>query len=191
MLIATTFDTSSALAGMFLWITFSYLATMLNCDLQRTMQKHPLFMHLMGFTAFFFLFTLVGTSNATSIGVIFLKSIAVYVLFILITKSKWFFVLPVLAILLLDQILKKWSTIKLNNYNSKVLSVDDNREDEKLKLDLEVSQQEKISKCLMAAVVVLIIIGSLQYMHYQYKDHAKFSFYKFFFTNSKCHVIGQ
>jgi hypothetical protein len=93
---AGTFDTTNALSGMFLWIVFSFLASLINCDIQRMMRQNPLLIHMFGFTAFFFLFTLIDANNKTSLKTVWFKTFFVYLLFVMMTKAKWYFVLPVL-----------------------------------------------------------------------------------------------
>ena len=36
-----TFETTSALSAFYLWIAFSYLGSLLNCDIQRFIAMHP------------------------------------------------------------------------------------------------------------------------------------------------------
>lgn len=165
-----TFDTTNALVGMFLWLIFGFLSVMLNCDLQRFIRTNPIFFHLIGLLAFFFLFTVLDTNNTTSIGLIWLKTIIVYMLFVCLIKSKWYFVIPVLLLLLIDQTLKKDAAFKQNKDPSK-----------------DVSMNTKISQYINIMVIILIIIGTIHYMILQkieYKD--KFSLFKFFFIINNC-----
>ena len=76
------------------------------------MNSHIMVRHIIGITTFFFLFTLIDTENKSNILSIWVKTIVVYILFVLSTKSKWYFVLPVLALLLVDQTIKKHVAIE-------------------------------------------------------------------------------
>jgi hypothetical protein len=163
----TTFDTTYALSAMFLWIMFSYLANMLNCDLQRMLKSNLMVVHLCGVLTFFFLFTLLDPNNKSSIGVIWLKTLIVYILFVLMTKSKWYFVVPVLILLLIDQTLKKEVAIREAR----------GQHDQSLK-----GRQEGITKMVNVSIIVVITIGALHYMYLQFiQHHSQFSFKKFFF----------
>jgi hypothetical protein len=170
---SNTFDSTNALSGMFLWIIFGYLSALLNCDLQRFLQQHPIFIHLMGITAFFFLFTIIDSSNKTSISHIWLKTFFIYVLFVLMTKSKWFFVIPVLVLLLIDQSIKKDMSLKA--LGDQVISKE------------EADKKLAISKKINIIVISLILIGVVHYAYIQYKEYkGKFSWYLFFFGVTKC-----
>jgi hypothetical protein len=172
-----TFDTTNALSGIYLWIIFAYLSTTLNCDLQRLLMKNPIFIHIMGWTSFFFLFTLLDANNKTTMSIILIKTVFVYIMFVLMTKSKWYFVVPVLGILLIDQAIKKRVAIYSQNESTSKASV------EAMKI-----QQAYISYWLNIVIIVLIIVGSLHYMYLQHIEYGKdFSFYKFFIgVNRKC-----
>ena len=171
----STFDTTNALSAMFLWLIFGYLGGMINCDIQRFMKTHPAAFHSFGFLAFFFLFTLLDSSNASSIWVVWLKSIGVYVLFVLMTKAKWYFVMPVLVLLLADQSLKKHIAFK------KAAKDDMERLEE---------FQAVFTKVVNYTIIALIVIGVLDYVRLQMMEYKhEFSFYKFFLTSTECKAV--
>lgn len=169
-----TFDTTNALSGMFLWLVFGYLSVLLNCDLQRFLQSHQIVLHMFGLVAFFFLFTLLDSNNSSSISLLWVKTVFVYILFILMTKSKWYFVIPVVVLLLVDQILKKNVTIKAaSEGEDSVVS--------------EKQFQKSATHYINICIIMLIIIGTLHYMYLQHVEYGKlFSFGKFFLGITKC-----
>lgn len=173
VLFSGTFDTTNALAGMFLWLIFGFLSHLINCDLQRFLLTNPYWIHFFGIIAFFFLFALVD-NNSTSIGIVWLKTILVYLLFIFMTKSRWYFAVPVLVLLLITQSIKKDVEIKSK-------SGKDIKELKKF--------EEKTTGILQIIIIILIFIGTLQYIFIQYTDHGKyFTLWKFFFKPNKCHI---
>lgn len=167
-----TFDSMNALSGMYLWLIFGFLAGLLNCDLQRFMSQHPSIVHLFGLTAFFFLFTLLDTNNKNHIVLVWVKTIFIYILFVLMTKSKWYFAIPVITILLIDQTLKKHVAIKQANGKA---------------TDDDVLIQQDVSKFLNVFVICVIIIGAIHYIFVQMAEYGdKFSFATFLFGITKC-----
>lgn len=167
-----TFDTTNALSGMYLWLIFGFLSTMINCDLQRFMQSHPLMMHAFALMAFFFLFTLIDTNNKADISVILVKTIFIYILFVLMTKSKWYFVIPVLSLLLIDQGLKKHVAVKQAAGKN---------------IEKDTQRLEMYTNIINVLIIFIIIIGSIHYMYLQQLEYGKkFSLFKFFFGISKC-----
>lgn len=171
-----TFDASTALSGIFLWVLFGYLSKILNCDLQRLMYAHPLVVHLIGLTTFFFLFTIIDTGNKTHIAMVWMKTVLVYAAFVLMTKSKWYFIVPILVILLVDQTIRKHLTIQTER----------GEDTEKLQVI-----QEKASKVFDIIILSLICVGTLHYMALQksqYKDD--FSFFMFFFGVTQCNAYA-
>jgi len=101
-----TFDTKVALTGLYLWLLFGFISSMASCDLQRWMRKSALFRHFVGIVSFFLLFTVSELNNKPHIGVLWAKTIFIYIVFLLLMKSKWYFSLPILLILVIDQSMK-------------------------------------------------------------------------------------
>ena len=171
------FDSRSALTGLYLWLLFGYLSSMISCDLQKLMTENNAFRHIIGIVAFFFLFTLIDSHNKSHIhiGYIWLKTFIVYFLFILMTKSKWYFSLPVLLIIIIDQSIK-FHIEYLNNINS---------------LDKSINEFEDIRNILYKLLIVLIIIGFTHYGIRQYNDFGNdFSITKLLFI-SKCNLNNK
>lgn len=169
-----TFDTTNALSGMFLWLIFGFLSFLINCDLQRFLTSNPFWIHFFGVVAFFFLFTLVD-NNTSSIIIIWIKTLFVYFLFILMTKSRWYFAVPIIILLVITQSLKKELQIRIIN-----------------KQDVTVFKrnQEIITNLLQIVIIVLIFIGSIHYLHIQHREHKNdFSIWKFLFYVTKCRNI--
>lgn len=171
-----TFDSTNALSGMFLWLIFGYLSTLLNCDLQRWLRKHPIFIHAFGLVAFFFLFTLIDSNNKTSIGIVWFKTVLIYILFVLMTKSKWYFVIPVLALLLIDQSFKKDLAIKKANSEN---------------VEKSERRQITLTKFINAFVIALIIIGTIHYAYLQKKQYKNAFSWIAFFGIKKCKKIAR
>lgn len=179
-----TFDSTNALSGMFLWLIFGYLSAMINCDLQRYLLNHPIAIHLFAIIAFFFLFAVIDSNNKHSIGVIWIKTVIIYILFVLMTKSKWYFVIPVLVMLLVDQSLKR----DLAFYKARLDEAKESEKEVKGK-DYEEREvfQQKLSVILNIAILVTILIGTIHYMYLQWIEYgSEFSLYQFFFSLQKC-----
>lgn len=172
--LSNTFDTTNALSSMFLWLMFGYLSVLLNCDLQRLIKKHPLVLHFVGILAFFFLFTIIDSSNKTNVVNIWLKTIFIYLMFILLVKSKWYFVVPVLGLLLIDQTLKKDIAYRKQSASDNDISTYE-------------SFAKEFSRVANVLIIIIIIVGTIHYAILQkreYKD--KFSWMTFFFGFTTC-----
>lgn len=173
--ITKAFDTTNALSGLYLWLLFGFLSVLVNCDLQRFIKQHPVIMHLVGILAFFFLFTIIDTDNKVSIGTVWIQTLFVYFIFMLMIKSKWYFVVPVIILLLIDQSIKKELNYELNKMSDKD-AIEKKRE-----------YAKKISSIINIIIIVIIVIGTIHYAFLQkleYKEN--FSFYKFFLGVSEC-----
>lgn len=178
-MLSGTFDNTNALSYMFLWLIFGILGSLVNCDIQRFMRGHPAVFHGFGFLAFFFLFTLLDSNNSSSIWLIWVKSIFVYVLFVLMTKSKWYFVLPVLALLLFDQSVKKQLA-----FQNAAKNADDS---EHIYPEVTESFRKTVTLIVNIAIIILILAGVIDYARIQKMQHGSdFSFYSLLLTTNAC-----
>ena len=171
MVFDDTFDATSSLAALVLWLVFNYLALLLNCDLQRSIQAHELVRHALGYLAFYFLFTSLDNSNDAPVHVTLLKTFLVYSLFVLATKSKWPFVVAVLTLLLADQILKNHAGYLQKKGKPVPAWIAPTR------------------RALFWAIVAVVFVG---FGHYAVRQRAEFgdqfSWYRLVFTNGNCKV---
>jgi hypothetical protein len=170
--IENTFETTNAISSMYLWLIFGYLSALINCDLQRFMLQNPFVIHSLALVAFFFLFTLLDSNNQTNVGMVWVKTVVIYAIFLLVTKSKWYFALPVLGLLLVDQTLKKHV-----QYLERIGKIDEATR----------SKYKLAARVLNGITLGLIVFGTLHYMVLQkieYKEN--FSFVKFFFALGQC-----
>lgn len=156
-----TFDTKTAITSLYLWLLFGFLSTMVSCDIQKWMKSNNVFRHLIGIIAFFFLFTILDTSNHSPMYLIWIKTFFVYFIFLLMIKSKWYFSLPVLFLLVVDQSIKTH-----HDYTYQL-----NKDDPSLKTLMDIRSGINIT------IIVLILIGFIAYALRQYNEFGnKFSF---------------
>lgn len=161
-----TFDTKTAMSALYLWLLFGFLSTMVSCDFQRWMKDNILMRHFIGIIAFFFLFTILDKTNKSSIGIVWLKTFMVYAVFLLMIKSKWYFSLPVIVLLIIDQSLK-----------SQYLYLEQTNKD-----DTTLPSITKWRNNLSYIIYGVIIIGFVSYGVRQYEEFGDdFSFVKLLF----------
>lgn len=167
---------ANALTGVFLWLVFGLMSGIVNCDLQRLMRTSSLFFHAMGYVAFVFLFTMLdSTSHFDSVLALLAQSAGVYLLFLLVIKSKWFFVLPVLLLLLMTLLIKKDIAI---------------REARKEDIDRYKKIARLVDKIVIFLVIVIAAVGTLHYMHLQRLEYGSdFSWRTFFFGVTICKPV--
>ena len=174
------FDARTAIAGLYLWLLFGFLSNMVSCDIKRFM-NNTYFRHFIGLVSFYLLFTITDKDNNLNIVSIWLQTFFVYFIFLMMTKSKWFFSIPVLLLLIIDQSYKfQIDFIQKDKKESK-----DNKDNKEIKNDNKVETYENIRKYLYYTIIILIVIGFIQYAVRQYKEFgSKFSFSKLLFYSS-------
>lgn len=159
-----SFESTTALSTLMLWLLFGFMTTMVNCDLQRLMLQNVYIKHAISLLIFFFLFTLIDSKS--NLLTTWIKTLVIYVLFILATKSKSYYVLPVIGLLLIDQSIKR--------YKNEVQSA---------------SIHDKLGfarKVLNYTVIIVILAGAFDYYLIQKAEYKeKFSYPTFFLGTTK------
>ena len=165
------FDARTAIVGLYLWLLFGFLSNMVSCDIKRFM-NNVYFRHFIGVVAFFLLFIITDKDNDLNIGGVWLKTFFIYFIFLMMTKSKWFFSIPVLILLIIYQSYK--IDIDIIEKNKK-----ESKNNKEIKNDNKLETYENIRKYLYYAIITLIVVGFIHYALRQYKQFgSKFSFTK-------------
>ena len=161
------FDARESISALYLWLLFGLLSPMVSCDLQSMIKHNPWARHFFGIVAFFLLFIVVNPKKNISIGKLWVKTIFIYLIFLLMTKSKWYFSVPLILLLLIDQSIKIYIE---NNSNAP---------EESLRLYL------KIGKIMNALTFLIIFVGFAFYVFHQRKSFGEaFSWIKLLFYNT-------
>lgn len=99
-------NTKIAITTLYLWLLFGYQSSLLSTDLQQRIHTNKVYRHLAGLISFFFLFALLDAQNKEHVGMIFVKVVIIYILFLMITTVKWYFAGLVMLVLVIDQVLR-------------------------------------------------------------------------------------
>jgi hypothetical protein len=167
-----TFDTSSALAGLYLWLLFGFFTSLLGCDLQRLVSQNMYVKHFLALISFFFLFTLLDPGNRASITQVWTKTVLVYAIFVMSTKSKAWASILVLILLIVDQTIKT----QINYLNTQETPDSE-----------QISKLEKWRRLLYAGMIIVVVAGFAHYYIYQKSEYGEeFNFSSFLFGTPKC-----
>lgn len=99
------FDARTAIAGLYLWLLFGFLSSIVSCDIKKLINENVYFRHFVGLISFFLLFTITDKDNDNDLNIsrIWMNTFFVYLIFLMMTKSKWYFSIPVLLLIVIDQ----------------------------------------------------------------------------------------
>lgn len=160
-------------------ILLGFLASYVNCDLQRIMTQKPIAIHILGFMGTLFIYiTQDMTLSASSI---FFRSLFIYLMYVLITKSKWYFALLSISGILVYGIASRYFVMQNKRYDDDEprLSPGNPPYDEKYR--------DLVLNIIKGLLVTNVIIGMLHYMYLQYSEYGKrFSFAKFLIGTGRC-----
>lgn len=163
------FDVRNAIIGLYLWLLFGYLSNIVSCDIKRLMTEHTYFRHFVGIISFFLLFTVIDKDNELNVIHIWVKTCFVYFIFLLMTKSKWYFSIPTLILLVIDQSIKfQIDFIKTADPKSNKIIL-----------------YEKYRDIFYILIGIMIIAGFIHYSVRQYNDFgSQFSIIKLLLHNT-------
>jgi len=165
-----SFDTTTAIAGLYLWLLFGFFTSLLSCDIQRVMTNNIYIKHIMALVTFFFLMSVVDKDNNIDVGQTWLKTFLVYILFMLSIKNKILVSATIIVLLLVDQTIKVHMDYKQRNNDMR-----------------NMQQLQKIRSILFYILIIIILLGYISYYFRQkneFKD--KFSHFKLFFGTTEC-----
>ena len=172
----------TAVAGLYLWLLFGFLSTIVSCDIKRLMTHNVFFRHVVGIISFFLLFTVIEVESEMDVFSIWIKTIYIYFIFLLMTKSKWYFSIPVLFLLLVDQSLKFQINFEKKKEEVKDADLGENGNGENVENgenDSIIVRYENIRNKLNVSMIALIVVGFLHYTFRQYNEFGpKFSLIK-------------
>jgi hypothetical protein len=168
-------DIRTAIAGLYLWLLFGFLSSIVSCDVKRLMTNNVFVRHIVGIISFFLLFTVIESDNQLDVFSIWAKTVYIYFIFLLMTKSKWYFSIPVLLLLVVDQSLKFQIKFEESRKENK-----ENKEN-----DTTILRYENIRNNLYVCIIALIVAGFVHYAFRQYNEYgSKFSLVKLLLYHS-------
>ena len=175
MLVDITDTRLFCLFSIVLVISVNFLGTLLPCRFQNIIENNMIVKHLFGFFIALFLI-LLSTPFIEKDFTIILKSLLVYAIFILMTKTDIyvFLILLFISVASYSLVIIKTQYIEQNNIG-------------KYKSDKTIKTINTIVRVLYNFFIIILLVGVVVYMGEQkieYKNN--FSYVKFFLGNSSC-----
>jgi len=151
-----------ALLLLYVVMVAGYLESLFSCDLQRLFTESILAKHILAIISVFFLITLTNEKEIQSLPEMFRTTGLIYGLYILSTKAKAHFVIPMLITLFLDQVLRVQ------------IGIIDKRETEKQAREGDLAMRATLIKIrgAMTWIIVALIVGGV--LHYYIRARLEF-----------------
>ena len=156
------------IGSIYFWLLFGRLGDTISCDLKRAFE-YPLFRHFTAIISIFLLFVIIEKSELGAFE-IWKNTFILYIFYVLLTKNKMYFSIPVIILVLVDQTLSS-ENIFLEKNNNKGDIID---------------KYNIYRKYIQYTIIGLIIIGFIHYYLRQKNRFGKnFNTFKFIF-DVKC-----
>lgn len=165
-------DFKNALMLFYIIIISGFFSNFLSCDLIRIFSDNIVIKHILAIISVFYLLTTIDTSSTKSFSQIIKDTLLIYSLYIISTKSKAYFVIPMLIILTIDQLSK--------------IYIDTNK---------NISEQtknkiENIRSKLSIIIIMLIFVGFIHYFIRAKREFGdNFNIVKFVLGTNKCENV--
>ena len=160
---------------MYFSILFGFLGSYINCDLQRMLQDNPYVVHLLGFMCMVYIY-ITQDFQMSTLNII-ARAMGMYILYVFATKSKWYFAVLIIILLLIYGIVRREFLM------SQQLHTNDGKPSiEELSKD-----KQRILFIIRLLMLFSILFGMIHYIVLQKKEYAqKFSWTKFFLGTGSC-----
>ena len=156
------------IGSLYFWLLFGKLSDTISCDLKQSFEN-PLFRHFTAIISIFLLFAIIDKSELGAFET-WKHTFILYIFYVLLTKNKMYFSIPVILLLLVDQTLSS-ENIFLEKNNNKSDIID---------------KYNIYRKYIQYTIIGLIIIGFIHYYFRQKNKFGKnFNTFKFIF-DIKC-----
>lgn len=170
------------LSSIYLWLLFGGLSDTISCDFKKLF-LNPYFRHFTAIISIFLLFIIID-KNKDGAFEIWKNTLILYFLYILFTKSKFYFSIPIIILVLIDQ------TINSENLYLKLKFESEKSNKNKYKI---IDNYNNYRKYIHYIILFLIVSGFIHYYFRQKnKFKTKFSLFKFIFdincNNSKINL---
>lgn len=141
------------IGSLYFWLLFGKLSDTITCDLKRSFEN-PLFRHFTAIISIFLLFVIIDKSELGALEV-WKNTFILYIFYVLLTKNKLYFSIPIILLVLVDQ--------SLNSENIHLKKNDDNK--------ILIDKYDIYRKYIQYTIIGLIIIG---FIHYYFRQKNKF-----------------
>lgn len=141
------------IGSLYFWLLFGKLSDTITCDLKWSFEN-PLFRHFTAIISIFLLFVIIDKSELGALEV-WKNTFILYIFYVLLTKNKLYFSIPIILLVLVDQ--------SLNSENIHLKKNDDNK--------ILIDKYDIYRKYIQYTIIGLIIIG---FIHYYFRQKNKF-----------------
>lgn len=171
---------NSVLIGFMLWTLFGYVVAHIDCNLQLRLRQNPGVGYLTLLVCGFFLFVqpyfqtidpevrkAVEPTTPPSLGVLWLRTLVVFLLVVLWIKSKWQFALAAMTVLLAENLTKYALLRRAHDTKANAHGQNDAHQRHRL-----ITIVKWTSFASAIAVVLIVMVGAFMYV-YEFASSAK------------------
>ena len=114
-------DISNGLSAIYLWLIFGITLSLFNCKILKIINKNTYLQYITLLLSIFFLFIVLEPENSKKhVGILFINSFIIFILFILLIKINKYFSFSILFLILINQTLRAHINYIINNKKNNI-----------------------------------------------------------------------
>ena len=161
------------IASIYFWLLFGGIGDTISCDLKKAF-SNPFFRHFTAIISIFLLFVIIDKNEEGAVQ-IWKNTFILYIFYVLLTKSKYYFSIPIIIFVLIDQTFSSEKLFLEKSFDK------DNSEKNISKIN-NIKNIDVYRNYLQIIIIILVVSGFLHYfLRQKNKFKEKFSIYKFIF----------
>ena len=161
------------IASIYFWLLFGGISNTLSCDLKKSFEN-PIFRQFTAIISIFLLFVIIDKNDAGAYE-IWKNTLILYVFYLLLTKSKWYFSIIIIILVLIDQTIFSENKYLSNKNNIK----------EDVNTIKAIKKYNNYRIYIQYTIIFLIIFGAIHYFFRQKNKFGNnFNLFKFIFDVS-------
>lgn len=168
---------------LILIISANFLAQLFPCRIQEMLKTNMYLKHFFGLLTMMFFAVLAVPDMSANIILMTLKTIILYIWFILITKADVYFFLAIMFCLLIVYLINIFKT----NAKTQLTDVKKDNNNDIESLDKEIKTYDRYENILFIVTIILTVSGMMLYMGEKKEEYgSKFNYIYFFLGKPEC-----
>ena len=164
------------ISSIYIWLVFGYLSDTVSCDIKKMLNNNYL-KQIAALISIFLLFVVIDKDSNKNSFMLIKDTLIVYLFYLLLTKNKWYFIVPVILFMLIYQFLR----VEINFLTNKHEKSHEKNES----INEKIHNYTKYLNNIEWIIVILIVLGFIHYLIRQKLEFKKrFNFVKLLLTNT-------
>ena len=164
------------ISSIYIWLVFGHLSDTVSCDIKKMLNNIYL-KQIAALISIFLLFVVIDKDYNKNSFMLIKDTLIVYLFYLLLTKNKWYFIVPTILFMVIYQFLKVETNFLINKHEKS--------HEKNESISEKIHNYTKYLNNIEWIIVILIVLGFIHYLIRQKLElKKKFDFVKLLLTNT-------